>query len=160
MKILLIEDSNARLQELKDLLSDLPLIGFLKVDAAVYSEPPQGLDAVFMTLPAAERWSPDFKSRTAQILSTTQGDQEQGFPPFVVTGVNLTADDPTDAISQTRIILETALSKVRDYNAQNDHRIRTLGFWVTTLTNGVTTRQMSQLLHEVLLKVPDEDKLS
>ena len=113
--------------------------------------PPPGLDAVFMTLPAAERWRPDFKSRKAQVLTTSRDDQENGFPPFVVTGVNLTAEDPKDPVSQARIVLEAALDEVTDYNNRNDGRIASLGFWVTTFTrDGVTTSQLSELLHEIL----------
>jgi hypothetical protein len=52
MKILLIEEDNQRLRELQLELANQPLISFLRVQTAIYTEPPPGLDAVFMTLPA------------------------------------------------------------------------------------------------------------
>ncbi len=154
MKILLIEEDNQRLRELQLELANQPLISFLRVQTAIYTEPPPGLDAVFMTLPAAERWNPDFKSRRAQILSTSRTDRDRGFPAFVVTGVNLLPSDPQDAVSQTRIVLEEALAAVREYNRKTETKIRSLGFWVMTLTNGITTAELSELLHEIDLREP------
>ena len=151
MKILLIDEDNQRLRELEMALVSQRLISTLRVQNAVYTEPPAGIDAIFMTLPAAERWSPDFKSRKAQVLSTSRADRDCGFPPFVITGVNLLPDDPQDAISQTRIILEEALAAVREHNRKTETKIRSLGFWVMILTNDVTTTELSKLLKEVVL---------
>ncbi len=157
MKILLIDESNLRLNHLREALQELPAIGFMEVPVAVYMMPPSGLDAVFMTLPAAEKWGPDFRSRKAQILRTSQGDQENGFPPLVVTGVNLTPNDPRDPFSQVRILLESALAEVREYNKRVDGRIENLGFWVVDLTRGITTDQLIELMREPLLSRSVED---
>ena len=35
-----------------------------------------------------------------QILTTSDKDHAEGFPPFIVTGVNLQPEDPKDALSQ------------------------------------------------------------
>lgn len=154
MKILLIDEDNERLRELKQAFGNEPQVGLLQVENAIYTEPPPGLDAVFITLPAAEQWSPDFKSRRAQVLSTSKVDRSRGFPPYVVTGVNLLSDDPQDAISQTRIVLEEALAAVREHNSGAETKIRSLGFWVMTLTNGVTTEELTKLLLEADLTEP------
>jgi hypothetical protein len=82
-------------------------------------------------------------------LKTTPEDQKQGFPPLIVTGVNLTNADPKDPASQVRIVLETAIAAAK----KHDKDVRTigyLGFWVMDLARGVTTKQLSELLHQVL----------
>jgi hypothetical protein len=149
MKLILIAEVGEQLDELKDLLSNLPGIGFLVTPNALYTQPPPGLDAIFLPLPAAERWNPDFRSRRAQILLSSPIDIKKGFPPLVVTGVNLTSEDPKDVLSQTRILLQSALEEVHDYNLRNDGGIQNLGIWVMTLTNGVTTGELASLLREL-----------
>ena len=109
MKILLIDANEERLRAIKESLRDLPQVGYVKVDKAVYVSPPLGLDMIFMTLPAAEEWNPDVTSRAAQILETSSRNREKGFPPFIVTGVNLATEDPKDSLSQVRIVLESVL---------------------------------------------------
>lgn len=150
MKISLIDAATERLSELRQALKDLPAIQFIEVQKAFYMCPPRGLDMIFMTLPAAERWGPDFKSREAQILTTSSEDQDKGFPPFIVTGVNLTAEDPKDPLSQVKIVLEAALAAVKIHNDKNTRKINDLGFWAMDLTRGVTTNQLSALLHRTL----------
>lgn len=150
MKILLIEDKEERYLVLKEYLKDLPGIGILHVARALYIEPPTGLDAIFMTLPAAEKWGPDFKSREAQIVETMDSDRERGFPWWVVTGVNLSPEDPKDPVSQMRIMIRSALTQVAEYNLRNNGKIQRLGFWVMDLTRSVTMGQLSDVLHELL----------
>jgi hypothetical protein len=135
---------------LRDALSDLPALGFVEVPISLYSEPPQGLDAVFLTLPAAERWKHNPLSRRAQILTVPQKDRNAGFPPFIITGVNLAPTDPTDPLSQVRIILEEAIAAIREHNQRNELRIDTLGFWIMTLTSGVTEEELVHLLHTIV----------
>lgn len=150
MKVILIDEIGETLTDLRKGLRDIPTIEFAEVEQAVYMAPPPGLDAVFMTLPAAERWGPNFKSRKGQVLSTSLRDRERGFPPFIVTGVNLTPADPTDPLSQVRIILEEAFAAVTEHNHHKEDRITSLGFWVKTLTNGVTSGNLVELLHKTL----------
>ena len=151
MRIRLIDSNQDRLTELSRALTDLPSIEFQCVRHAVYTRPPGGLDMIFMTLPAAERWNPDFRSREAQIIATSVEDRQKGFPALIVTGVNLTPEDPKDPVSQVRIVLKSVLSAVRGYNDRNSGVVEVLGFWLMDLTRGVTTNQLSDLLHEQLL---------
>ena len=150
MKILLIDENEERLAHLRQALKDLPDIEMVRVREAVYLRPPPGLDMLFMTLPAAERWKPDFRLRKAQVLKTSRQDQEGGFPPVIITGVNLTPEDPQDPASQVRIVLKSALLAAKIYNENNGAQVGNLGFWVMDLTRGITTQQLSRLLHEVL----------
>jgi hypothetical protein len=152
MRILLIDSDKVRLAELRQALKDLPSVEFIEVEKAIYLEPPRGLDMIFMTLPAAEAWNPDFRSREMQILPTSLGDQEKGFPPLIVTGVNLRPEDPRDPLSQVKIVLKSALRRASAYSELHGGRVKALGFWVMDLTRGVTTTQLTDLLHEVVVK--------
>lgn len=89
LKIFLIDDNQERLNALDQHLRDCPGVGTRRVERAIYMRPPSGLDAIFLILPAAERWRHDPLSREMQILITSQKDREEGFPPYIVTGVNL-----------------------------------------------------------------------
>lgn len=157
MKILLIDDNEERLNELAHLLRDVPDVGLMKVEKAIYMKPPAGLDAVFLTLPAAERWNPNFRSRDMQILRVPKEDQQVGFPRMVITGVNLRPEDPQTPLAQVRIVLEEAVAAARAYNQQNPDQIKTLGFWVSTLTGcwfmgarrEIKVDQLSDLLHRL-----------
>ena len=150
MQILLIDENKERLSELRQALQDLANVKIIEVERAVYTRPPRGLSMIFMTLPAAERWKPDFKSREAQILATSEEDQMKGFPPLIITGVNLRPEDPQDSVSQVRIVLESALRAAQQYGELNPGALENIGFWTIDLTRGVTTKQLSKLLHEVL----------
>ena len=149
MKIRLIDANRERLIQLREDLKDLSFVEIEEVEKAVYMHPPSGLDMIFMTLPAAERWKPNFRSREAQILKTSLEDQKQGFPPLIVTGVNLTNADPKDSVSQVRIVLETAIAAAKKHD-KGVRAIGYLGFWVMDLTRQVTTKQLSELLHQIL----------
>ncbi|HVA01807.1 MAG TPA: hypothetical protein VMV34_09140 [Terriglobia bacterium] len=151
MKVQLIDANKERLNDLKHALSDLPQIGFIEVEKAAYIYPPRGLDMIFLTLVfAAEEWNADIKSRTAQILTTPPEKQEKGFPPLIVTGVNLTPEDPKDPLSQVRIVLESVFDAVRGFDRTAPGKVKYLGFWVMDLTRGVTVTQLSELLHRLL----------
>ena len=78
MRILLIEADPARSAELKDAMRDLPAIEVVDVEKAMYTLPPPGLDMVFMSFPAAERWGPDFKSRSTSLTNGVSTNQLVG----------------------------------------------------------------------------------
>jgi hypothetical protein len=149
MKVLLIDSNLDRAAEMRQALKNLSVVEMLSVDQAKYSLPPSGLDAVFLTLPAAERWNPNFKSREMQILRTSEQDRAIGFPPIIITGVNLTQDDPTDPLSQVRLILELTWQKVQDHNARNNEQVQRLGFWMMDLTREIALSQLVQLLFQI-----------
>jgi hypothetical protein len=148
VKIFLIDDNRQRLQELETLLHDRPAVATLWVEKAIYMRPPAGLDAVFLSLPAAEKWGPDFRSRQMQILTTREKDRLEGFPPFIITGVNLGPDDPKDPASQVRIVLTESASAVKEFNTKIRDGIKNVGFFVSTL-RGATIAQLNEILHEL-----------
>ncbi len=87
-----------------------------------------------------------------QILATSPEERASGFPTYIITGVNLTAADPQDSVSQVRIVLEETLAAVRNFNDKSEYKIDTVGFWVMDLTRGVTLEQLSELFHGLFMK--------
>jgi len=156
VKLLVIGKADEEMEQLRFLLRDIANIGFVEVDKAYYMNPPPGLDAILLTLPAAERWNPDFRSRRAQVLSTSEEDRKEGFPPFIVTGVNLVQGEPEDLPSQLRILLERALQAVEETNTIIECQISNLGIWAMDLTRCATTSQVSEMLHSLLSPASDE----
>jgi hypothetical protein len=151
MKICLIDADTDRLAELAVQLRHLgDCVEQIQVPVAIYTRPPTGLDAIFMTLPAAERWKPDFKSRRMQILRTATEDQAKGFPRFVVTGVDLRPEDPQDPVSQVGIVLKEAITAANEFSKSSAGTIETLGFWVMDLTRGVSVQQVAHLIQSAI----------
>lgn len=155
MKLPIIGEDDEELNDLRSLVGNLSRVGFIEVEKAYYVQPPRGLDALFLTLPAAERWSPDFKSRKAQILNTSLEEQRDGYPPFIITGVNLAPDGPRDLASQLKLLLRKVLEASEESEQRAELKIENLGFWAMDLTRCATTRQVSEFLHELLPNLPE-----
>src|SRR5260370_38851260 len=78
-------------------------VTFAKVDRALYSlPPPPGLDAIFLILPAAERWGAMPIPGQCQRLQTTSDDQHKGMPPYVVTAVAIRPEDARGPLPEPR----------------------------------------------------------
>lgn len=151
MRICLIDANSDRPAEFAIALRNLEdRVEQIQVPIAIYMQPPPGLDAIFMTLPAAERWNSDFKSRQIQILRTTREDQAKGFPRFIVTGVNLGPEDPKDPVSQVGVVLREAIAAANDFNRTNAGAIEKLGFWVMDLTRGASVQQVAHLIRSAI----------
>lgn len=87
-----------------------------------------GVDAVYLSVMAAERWGARPISREAQVLQTRPDDQERGLPPFVIAGVALGAEDPRDPEFGLRMIISSVLSAVRRFNETTAHTIQNVAF--------------------------------
>jgi hypothetical protein len=151
LKIVLIDTNENTLTSLSSALSSVKNIETARVDLVRYTKPPEGLDAIFLVLPAAERWGAKPVVGLAQVLRTTPEDQRQGMPAFVVTGVVLSSEDARGPIPETKLLLATAIDAVRTFNATGNERIERLGFWAVNLLNGVTTSQLADLLSNLML---------
>jgi hypothetical protein len=150
LKITVIESDQKRLEEMATAFSGLINVKTSKVDRVLYLQPPAGLDAIFLVLPAAERWGSKPLPGEAQILRTGPEDQQDGMPPFVVTGVALRPADPRGPLPETKLLISTALKAVRSWNETDTEKINNLGFWAVNLLNGVTPVQLAQVFSELL----------
>ena len=85
-KIVLIDSQQSTIDDLSTAFRVVEGVSFAKVDRALYSlPPPPGLDAIFLILPAAERWDAMPAPGRCLVLQTTSDDQHKGMPPYVVT---------------------------------------------------------------------------
>jgi hypothetical protein len=96
------------------------------------------LDAIFLTLPAAEQWGAYPLLHKAQILRAqlAQNTSPAGMPPYVIAGVAIAPDDPHDPVFELQLIMTSALEAVQAFNAQHPEAIEVIGFWAGHLLLG------------------------
>ena len=93
------------------------------------------LDALYLSLPRAERWgSRPLPPHTAAILETTVVDQHKGLPRFVVTGLTLGQGEENTATNCVPLIVRAVRRAVALHNAANEMPIRAVGFFEHELT--------------------------
>jgi hypothetical protein len=135
--------------DLRAAFEDIDGVELVRTDQVLYTEPPKGLDAIFLVLAAAERWGSRPIPGKAQVLNTTEADQERGMPAFVVSGVVLKPEDPRGPVPETKALLQTALLAIRSFNATNDKKIYKIGFWDRNLLRGVCPKELADIVAEV-----------
>jgi len=149
-KIVLIDSQQSTIDDLSTAFRVVEGVSFAKVDRALYSlPPPPGLDAIFLILPAAERWGAMPAPGRCLVLQTTSDDQHKGMPPYVVTGVVMRPEDPRGPLPETRLLIISAIEAVREFNARSTEKINRLGFWANNLLRGVTPAQLAQIFCEI-----------
>jgi hypothetical protein len=89
------------------------------------------LDAIFLPLPAAERWGARPLLHKAQILNTqgAEGLPSIDMPPYVVTGVAMAPDDPHEPAFELELIVSSVLEAVQAFNTKHPGAIQVIGFW-------------------------------
>ena len=124
-------------------------VDLVKMPHVRYLSPPSGLDALFLLLPFAERWGALPIAGRAQVLRTTAEDQAEGMPPYIVTGIVLRPDDPRGPIPETKLVIQTAIEAVRDFNASSTSaKITRLGFWAIDLLKGISPAQLAEIFRD------------
>jgi len=91
------------------------------------------LDAIFLTLTAAERWGSKPIPYKSQVLRTDPGDKEM--PRYVVTGIAMDPEDPRtlDPKLELETVIIAVLDAIDSFNVENDKPIRLVGFWTDML---------------------------
>jgi hypothetical protein len=91
------------------------------------------LDALYLSIIAAERWGSKPVLYESQVLKTRP--EDQGWPPYIVTGIALQPDDPRagDPIEELKLVIKAVLEAVKSYNQKTNSQIRTVGFWTENL---------------------------
>lgn len=149
LEIVILDANQKTVDELAARCKLLDAIMVQKVDRVIYTRPPKGMDALFLVLPAAEKWGAKPLPGKAQVLKTSREDQRDGMPPYVVTGVVLRPSDPRGPLPETKLLISTALDAVREFNLSNNEGIHKLGFWGVNLLNGVTPQQLATVFAEL-----------
>src|SRR5262249_48596274 len=91
------------------------------------------MDAIFLTLTAAERWGSRPIPYKSQVLKT--GVEDTGMPPYIVTGIALDPEDPRirDPKAELEAVLLAVFDAIDSFNVGHDEPIRTVGFWTDAL---------------------------
>lgn len=105
---------------------------------AVVLEPHQlpnlkGVDALYLSMIAAERWNPRPIFYESQVLKTRP--EDIGWPPYVVAGILMRPDDPRagDPTEELKLVMKAVLGAISSYNQANNAPICRVGFWSDTL---------------------------
>jgi len=90
------------------------------------------LDALFLTLTAAERWGPRTAFYESQVLKTGP---EDDMPPYIVTGIAMEVDDPRtrDPRAELKLVINAVLDAVKQHNSAGARPINSIGFWTEFL---------------------------
>ena len=153
LHILLIDSKQSTIDDLSTVFQRFDSVEVVKVDRAIYTlPPPSGLDAIFLILPAAEKWGAKPIPGRAQVLQTSSDDQQKGMPPYVVTGVVLRPEDPRGSLPETRLLLKTACEAIQHFNQSSNKKIKRLGFWAMDLLKGVTPQELVKIFSELDIK--------
>jgi len=99
------------------------------VDAGAF-QAMAGLDALYFSLTRAERWGArPISPYSAGLLQTTEADQQQGMPRYVLTGLVLNDGDPNTAAFCIPRITAAVRQAVDKVNASRPGAIRSIGFF-------------------------------
>jgi hypothetical protein len=88
----------------------------------------EGVDAIFLTIMAAERWGARPIVHEAQVLETSSSERGGGWPSFIVAGVAGKPDDPRDPQFELRMIILAVLRAVQKFNKTASRPIRNVAF--------------------------------
>jgi hypothetical protein len=112
-----------------------------------------GLDAIFLTLPLAERWGSKPILFKAQILKTRGADEDM--PPYVIVGGAFHPDQIRDIRYELRQVIASTLDAVESFNRENSEKILTVGFWTEVSgINELTPEEAGRIVREMY-----EDKI-
>jgi hypothetical protein len=107
-----------------------------------------GIDALYLSITRAEQWGalprPPY---AATLLRTTEADQKEGMPKYVVTGLVLRDGDPNTAAFAIPLIIRATRTVIDEVNAKSPGTIRTIGFFEHELTfPGATVKDVAGVL--------------
>jgi len=95
-----------------------------------------GVDAIYVSIPMAEKWGARPVLYEVQVLPTSDNERAQGFPAYVIAGLATDGEDrraPADLLS---LVLKTTLDAVEHFNSLHRSGIRVIGFMPQHLLSG------------------------
>jgi len=94
-----------------------------------------GVDALYLSLPRAERWgSRPQPPHVVEAIPTSKHDRESGFPPYILTGFVLADDEPNTPAFGFPLLADALTRAVADVNKRQSDAIRCVGFFEFELT--------------------------
>jgi len=125
------------------------------------------VDAVFLTLPQAEKWNAQPLIHRAQVLPTNPRDpDDENLPPFVIAGVAKSQSDPTNSpVFDLELVVRCILEAAREHNQSCDdpgRLIKTVGIWppmigMDQLAPGMAAATMVSTYESALHRFDDTD---
>jgi len=110
----------------------------------------ENLDALYLSLPYAERWGAKPILYKAQVLKTRG--KEEGMPPFVIAGGAFHPDQMRDEKYELRQVITSVFDAVETFNRESPEKILTVGFWteISPLQfNRVSPKEAGQIIREM-----------
>jgi hypothetical protein len=148
LKLVIFDADPQNVAALESVFRDMKSVSIKSVDTMLYRKPPRGLDVLYLPLTAAEQWGSKPLIHESQILPTTPQDQQNGLPPFIVTGTCLAPGDPRGPIPETRFLLTSVFDEIRAFNNRNEFKLSRIGFW----SHNLLTYHLSASLTPLELK--------
>ena len=132
MKLIILGENIEVIEILQTIFANHPALSARQLEPSQIPRL-QELDALYLTLPAAERWNPRLLFYESQVLETRPEDQE--CPPYIVTGIALKRSDPRagDPVAELKLTIKAVLHAIQSYNRGHQHPIKTIGFWTRDL---------------------------
>jgi hypothetical protein len=133
-QLVIAVDNSHNLRRMRQGLAGCPEITVLELPADKLATRAD-LDAIFLPLPAAERWGSRPLLHTAHILSAKrpEGLPSADMPPYVITGVAMAPDDPREPAFELQLIVTSVLEAVQAFNATHPGAVQVIGFWAGNL---------------------------
>src|SRR5258705_12583975 len=151
MKIeLVIFDSNAEVvRMLQAAFGGRAELSARRLEPSEIAKVPE-LDALYLTLPAAERWNARLLFYESQVLKTQA--EDNGWPRYIVAGIAMKPDDPRAGIpsEELKLAVKAVLDAVESYNQENRFPIGTIGFWTRDLRiSGMDASMAGEIIRSV-----------
>jgi len=157
-KIVIADSSNDNVSLIMEGLEGLDDISVIKLQPDQIHGLPD-IDALYLPLAMAEAWGARPNFYKADVIITERKNMEVSqpspFPPYLVTGVAISPDDPNrnDPIFQLRIIVSAVLEAVEKFNEVNQDAIRVIAFWSENLLlRQIEPKQIGQIIRDIYQK--------
>lgn len=134
---------------LRSAFAGVPSITVEKTKRMRYMEPPDGIDVLYLPLPAAERWGSKPVVHQSQVLPVPKKGRG-GLPAFIVTGTCLAQNDPRGPVPETTLLIRSAFEAIRVFNDQNTIPLERVGFWAYNLLKGISASQLKAIISSVV----------
>jgi hypothetical protein len=134
---------------MKSSFNDMPSVTVLQTEKMLYLEPPPNIDVLYLPLAVSEKWGAKPLIHVSQVIPTTTKDQENGLPPFIVTGCCLAPSDPRGPVPEMTLLLKCVFEAIRVFNDQSQFKLRRIGFWGYDLLKGLTADELKDIVVQV-----------
>lgn len=146
---LIFSDPDAeRVERLRRGIGDHPDLRVIHLKSSELRKLPE-LDAIFLTIMAAEAWGAVPLIHKAQVL-TNRENRLAGWPDHIVAGVAMGPGDPREPVFELKLIIQAVLEAITEFNQESEQPITSVGFspeW--TGINRIDPIQAGRIIREL-----------